>query len=67
MSAASCVQLNEEANFDAVPSRVTVEVGTTPGWSGPAFATGSALPFSTSIVYVSVLVLLLPVTVSFTV
>ena len=42
-SPGSCVQANEEANFDAVPSRVTVEVGMTPGWSGPAFACGGGL------------------------
>src|SRR4051812_11337068 len=37
-----CSQLNVEANVEPVPSRVTVEVGTTPSWSGPALATGGA-------------------------
>ena len=31
-----------EANVEPVPSRVTVEVGTTPVWSCPALATGGA-------------------------
>ena len=40
-----------------MPSRVTVEVGTTPIWSGPASATGGADGSETVILKVSVEVL----------
>src|SRR3954447_19584043 len=67
-SVALCAQLYVDANFDALPSRVTTEVGTTPSWSGPASATGAAFASEATMVTVSVLVLPVPapVTVSLT-
>src|SRR3954454_6089628 len=62
-SSGSWVQANEDANIEPVPSSVTVDVGTTPSGSGPASATGAAFAPSTLIVYLSVLLLLLPVAV----
>src|SRR3954454_15467282 len=59
-----CAQLNVDANFDAVPSRVTTDVGTTPNWSGPASATGAAFASATTIAALSVLVLPVPAPVT---
>src|SRR3954447_2277172 len=67
-SPAASAQLYVDSNLDAVPSRVTTDVGMTPSWSGPASATGAALASDATIVTVSVLVLPVPapVTVSLT-
>src|SRR5262245_11192500 len=47
-------QAKVEANVEPVPFNVTVEVGTTPAWSGPALATGGADGSETVILKVSV-------------
>src|ERR1700712_5444452 len=47
---AGAAQENVFANFEFVPSRLTVEVGATPVWSGPALATGVAVAPLTVIV-----------------
>src|SRR4051812_40782829 len=64
VSVALCAQLYDDANFDALPSRVTTDVGITPSWSGPALATGAALASEATIVTLSVLVLPVPTPVT---